>query len=55
MARCIDEAAYITNLLDRVDIGDIAVRIADADALIDALAFLRMRLCAVFHPGEKND
>ena len=55
MARCIDEAAYITNLLDRVDIGDIAVRIADADALCDALACLRMRLCAVFHPGEKND
>jgi len=55
MARCIDDAAYISNLLDRVDIGDIAVRIADVNALIDALASLHVRLCAVFHPGEKND
>ena len=55
IARCLDDAAYISNLLDRVDIGDLAIRISDADALIDTLAALHMRLLTVFHPGEKND
>ena len=55
IARLLDDAAYISNLLDRVDIGDMAIRTSDADALIDTLAALHMRLRIVFHPGEKND
>jgi len=55
IARCLDDAGYITALLDSVDLGCIAVRAADGIALINALDALRTRLCVVFHPGEKND
>jgi ParB-like chromosome segregation protein Spo0J len=55
LARCFDDAAYISNLLGRVDVGDIAIRDSDGDALIDALTALCLRLRTVFHPGEKND
>jgi len=51
MARCIDDAAYISNLLDSVDIRGIAIRASDAAALIEALDALRVRLCTVFLPG----
>ena len=54
MARCFDDAAYISNILDRVDIGDVAIHAPDAIALIDALAALHLRLCVFFHPGEKK-
>ena len=55
IARCLDDAAYISNLLGRVNIVDLAIRTSDADALIDTLAALHTRLRTVFHPGEKND
>jgi len=55
MARCLDDAVHITNLLDRADIEDAVVSPPDGLALIDAISTLRMRLCAVFLPGEKND
>ena len=51
MARCIDDAAYISNLLDSMDIGGMAIRACDAAALLDALDALRVRLCTVFLPG----
>ena len=55
VARCLDDAAYISNLLDRVDILGIAVYTPDAIELIETLSALHIKLCAVFHPGEKND
>jgi len=51
MARCIDDAAYISNLLDSVDIAAVAIRATDAAALIEALDALRIRLCNIFLPG----
>ena len=55
MARCLDEAAYILNLLDSVDIGEMAIRICEVTVLIEALDALCVRLCIVFYPGKKND
>ena len=51
MARCIDDAAYISNLLDSVDVGGMAIRACDATALLDALDTLRVRLRNIFLPG----
>ena len=55
MARCIDEASYISNLLNSLDIGEMAIRATDVAALIEALDILHIRLCNVFYPGKKND
>jgi hypothetical protein len=55
IAGCLDGNAYLSNLLGSVDIGQIAVRIADVRALLESLAALHTRLLAVFPPGENKE
>jgi len=52
MARCLDDAAFLINLLNRVDISGIAVRAFDAVTLADSLSALILRLQAIFYPGK---
>jgi len=55
IARCFDDVAYLKNLLSNINIGDVAVRITDIDALVENLAALQKRLSAVFYPGENEN
>ena len=52
IAGCLDGNAYLSNLLNSVDIGQTAIRMADVRALLESLAALHTRLSAVFPPGE---
>ena len=54
IARCLDSATYLSNLLDNIDIG-IAICLPDIMALADSLATLSMRLQSVFYPGKNFD
>ena len=54
MARCLDCASYLLNLLGQRDAGQAAVNIADAAALAAALPALADRLRRMFCPGGKE-
>ena len=54
IAGCLDGNAHLSRLLDRADIAEAAVRLADVDALVDSSAALHMLLAAVFYPGKKE-
>ena len=54
IAGCLDAAAYLSRLLGRIEAGETAVRMADIKAVDEALAALRLRLQAVFYPGENK-
>jgi len=55
IARCLDDASYLSNLIGRIDIGETAVRMQDALALTDALSELQKRLKALLPRGKKKE
>jgi hypothetical protein len=54
IAGCLDSNTYLHKLLNRADISEAAVQIADIEALLDSLAASQMLLRAVFYPGKKS-
>lgn len=48
IARCMDDASYLSGLLDRIDIQDVSVRMADVTALSDSLTSLVLRFGPFF-------
>ena len=55
IAICLDNAAYLSRLLDHIDRNGIAVYIPDVIALVNSLSDLSLLLQTVFLPGGKND
>jgi ParB/RepB/Spo0J family partition protein len=54
IARCLDDASYLSNLLDGIDIDEAAVRASDINALTGSLAALHTRLLLVFPRGKNG-
>jgi len=54
IARCLDDASYLFGLLDRLDIGETAVRMPDIIMLADNLAALCQQLQVVFALGKNK-
>ena len=52
IARCLDGNAYLSNMLDCIDAGGVAVRTTDVSALLDSLMALHTKMLAIFPPGE---
>ena len=55
IARCMDGAACLSNLLHNIDIAGVAVRMPDIMALSDSLASLILQLSAAFPPGQSGN
>ena len=51
MARCLDDAAYLSRLLDRIDVNETAFNMSDIIALTDSLDVLRRKMKRMFLPG----
>ena len=51
IARCLDDAAYLARLLDRVDMDVTAIRLSDVAALADGLQALNCQLQKLITPG----
>jgi ParB-like chromosome segregation protein Spo0J len=54
IARCLDDGSYLSALLDRIDVGEVAVRNSDIEALSDSLASLRQKVQSTFYPGKNK-
>jgi len=54
MARCLDDASYLSRLLERIDMDTAAIRVSDAAILADNLAALCLQLQVKFLPGKKT-
>ena len=54
IARCMDDANYLSRILDRIDIGENILREADVTALYDTLNALLQQIQAVFYPGKTD-
>ena len=54
MARLIDEAVFLSGLLDRYDADEAIIRISDATALAEILTALILKMQAVLSPGGKD-
>jgi len=55
VARCMDDAVYLSRLLDRMNIDDTAIRMSDVTALSNGLADLHHKVRAFFALGKEND
>lgn len=55
IARCLDDATFLSRLLDRIDADETAVRVADVIALADSLGALILKMQAIFYPGKNTD
>lgn len=51
-ARCLDDASYLSRLLELIAPQDTVIRITDVIALADSLALLILQLQTVFDPGK---
>jgi len=54
IARCMDDASYFSGLLERIDIQDVSVCLADVTTLSDSLAALYLRVRTFFYPGKNG-
>ena len=55
IARCMGDATWLFNLLGGVDVGGASISVSDVISLAESLAALRIRLLAVFYPGENTN
>ena len=54
IARCMDDTSHLSQLLDRVNPCEVAVRMSDIEALDRGLTALSRQLLAVFYPGKNG-
>ena len=54
IVRCMDDATYLSGLLDRTEIQDVSVRMADVTALSDSLVSLHHKVRSFFYPGKNG-
>jgi hypothetical protein len=52
MARCLDDAHFLSRLLDRINIDEMAVHLSDVAYLAESLVALSLRMQTLFHPGK---
>jgi len=55
IAGCMNSASYLSNLVDRIDIGETAIRPQDVQTLTDALSALQQRLRALLPQGKDKE
>ena len=55
MARCLDDVDCLSNLLGKLDVDKVSVRMSDVVAMSDKLAALCCQIKGIFHPGEKME
>jgi ParB-like chromosome segregation protein Spo0J len=54
IARCLDDSSYLSALLDRIDVREVAVRDSDVTALLGSLNMLHHKVHSTFYPGKNN-
>ena len=54
IAHCLDDAVYLSRLLDKIELENTAIRMTDVISLAGNLASLHRRLWSIIYPG-KND
>lgn len=54
VARCLDDASFLSCLLGRIDMKETAIRTSDIAALVESLAALLLRVQAILTLGEKD-